>query len=82
MEETAAAMNLLGICADALRAGFAPHLQEALACTVLLADYVHEAVREQAFDAMSHLLVATQAAFPASPSGTYTLQLIHIVEKT
>lgn len=71
-EEKEAAMQALGIYAEATGAAFAPEIEPSLATLLQMANYFHEGVREQAYEALPSVLKATQAAFPSPSCGRST----------
>ena len=69
LDEKAAATQALGIYAKHAGAGFAPYVEQTLATLLRMALYFHDDVREQAYEALSFLALATHQAFPAPSPG-------------
>lgn len=69
LDEKAAATQALGLYAKHTLAGFAPFIEPALAVLLRMAAYFHDDVREQAYEALSFLVLATDKAFPSPTPG-------------
>ena len=55
--------------ATATKAGFMPHLARAMKLVEEMANHVHEAAREMAYQAMPALLAAVADAYPSQTPG-------------
>ena len=69
LDEKAAATQALGLYAKNTLAGFAPFIEPVLAVLLRMAAYFHDDVREQAYEALSFLVLATDKAFPSPTPG-------------
>ena len=69
LDEKAAATQALGVYAKHAGPGFAPLVEPVLAALLRMAAYFHDDVREQAYEALSFLALATHQAFPAPTPG-------------
>eukprot|EP00891_Asterochloris_glomerata_P009671 jgi/Astpho2/9671/e_gw1.00146.14.1_t len=82
LDEKAAAVHAIQGYATATKAGFMPHLERAMKLVEEMANHVHEAAREMAYQAMPALLAAVADAYPSQTPGTATQQVQHVIDKT
>ena len=85
LDEKAAATQALGLYAKATLELYGPHVERTLGVLQRMAAYFHDDVREQAYDALAHLLAATAKAFPSLAPGkllSFAWALIkHLLQK-
>ena len=74
-------MHAIQEYATATKAGFMPHLERAMKLVEEMANHIHEAAREMAYQAMPALLAAVADAYPShTPGGCDCSATMHLHE--